>query len=89
MKKIIITASGLLFAASLYVGVNAYTNSNLANDLLLSNVEAMTRGENWFGTCSRDYTPSEAGGYIVVCNDGYHCSTIRAFDNSFNMGICI
>jgi len=45
MKKIIFTASSLIFAVSLYVGVNAYTNSNTVNDLLLANIEALADNE--------------------------------------------
>ncbi|MDD4033586.1 MAG: hypothetical protein PHS48_10125 [Bacteroidales bacterium] len=75
MKKIIFTASSLIFAISLYVGVNAYTNSNLANDLLLSNVEALTQGEFYGRLCYPIAEPNQYGGTLeIVCRDGnYSC----------------
>jgi len=74
MKKIIITASGLLFAASLYVGINAYTNSNPVNDLLLANIEALARNEgNWEMQCTWG-TRDDGGSYILFCET---CSYVR------------
>ena len=45
MKKLLLTASGLFLAVSLYIGVNSYKNLNSETDLLLANVEALTRTE--------------------------------------------
>ena len=75
MKKIIITASGLLFAVSLYVGVNAYTNFNLANDLLLNNVEALTNNEYYGRMCYPNPDHNDLGPKEIVCRDGnYSCT---------------
>ena len=49
MKKIIITVSGLILAASLFVGINTYKNSHSVSDLLLANVEALADGESGSG----------------------------------------
>jgi hypothetical protein len=58
----------------LYVGVNAYTNSNLANDLLLANVEALTQGEFYGQMCHPKATPNNLGVRDRVCRDGnYSC----------------
>lgn len=45
MKKLILAASGIFLAASLYIGINSYKNINSETDLLLTNVEALTRTE--------------------------------------------
>ncbi len=57
MKKLLLTASGIFLAASLYIGINSYKNINSVSDLLLANVEALAGGEQifvgyknrWFG----------------------------------------
>lgn len=45
MKKLLLTASGIFLAASLYIGINSYKNINSVSDLLLANVEALADGE--------------------------------------------
>ena len=52
MKKLLLTASGIFLAASLYIGINSYKNINSVSDLLLANVEALATAElsdpSWF-----------------------------------------
>ena len=68
MKKIIITASGLLFAASMFMGINAYKNISSLGNLFLANVEALTINENSGKACYRDVVDN--GGYpeALVCD---------------------
>ena len=75
MKKIIFTASSLIFAVSLYVGVNAYKNSNYANNLLLVNVEALTTPEfaNVYCLWDAEYLGEEIGGQNFFCIQGADC----------------
>jgi hypothetical protein len=86
MKKIIITASGLLFAASLYVGVNAFKNTNLANNLLLANIEALALDEGHSGRAICYIQSSNGDGEYLPCVEctmrpgmglvkGGHCSS--------------
>lgn len=48
MKKLLLTASGLFLAASLYIGVNSYKNIHSGTNMLLVNVEALTQGGELF-----------------------------------------
>ena len=73
MKKIIITASGLLFAASMFIGISSYCNINFANNLLLSNVEALTFGEYQGQMCFKSGGQDCFGDYVIVCPDGFAC----------------
>ena len=54
MKKLLLTASGIFLAASLYIGINSYKNINSGTNLLLANVEALAGGEIG-GDCSGEY----------------------------------
>jgi len=52
MKKLLLTASGIFLAASLYIGINSYKNINSVSDLLLANVEALADDES-AGPCTQ------------------------------------
>ncbi|MDD4033133.1 MAG: NVEALA domain-containing protein [Bacteroidales bacterium] len=61
MKKIIFTASGLLFAASIYIGINIYKDSTSFDNIMLANVEAIAQTE----------LPNNTGPAVMVyCEEG-------------------
>ncbi|MDD4032762.1 MAG: hypothetical protein PHS48_05895 [Bacteroidales bacterium] len=85
MKRIILTFSGLLFVASLYVGINAFKNTNLANNLLLANIEALALDEGHSGRAICFIQSVEGNGEYLPCGEcimrpgmglikGGHCS---------------
>ena len=87
MKKIIITVSGLLFAASLFIGISIFNNVDYANNLLLANIEALAAGGGEFPpntVCFSDVEITSGGANQgVVCGkDGGQCSW-----ESFNFNV--
>ena len=43
MKKIILSVSGILLIATMYVGIDSYINHNSLDKMLLTNVEALAQ----------------------------------------------
>ena len=73
MKKLLLTASGIFLAASLYIGINSYKNISSGTDLLLANVEALADGE--LSEC-RWATRETSSGWEAICimtGIGYVC----------------
>ncbi|MDD4031784.1 MAG: hypothetical protein PHS48_00900 [Bacteroidales bacterium] len=68
MRKKLLTASGLLLTAALYIGINSYQNVNSLGNLFLANVEALTINEHSGKACYADVV--DHGGYpeSLVCD---------------------
>ena len=74
MKKLLLAASGIFLATSIYIGVNTHKNINSVGDLLLSNVEALTQtGEA--DMCARIWTVTYSGSVGTSTGIGVSCTT--------------
>lgn len=77
MKKIILGTFALVSAAAIFLSVNTDETSNMKNELMQKNIEALSAGEN-SSTCIGDrfkVTPI-SGGWHCANNQGNSCCPI-------------